>query len=399
MGTRRGIAVAALALFAAPAAWAGTPVTVGYRTPSALRGLNVVQRVDALHVAQVRTSDTAALRNRPGITWVQRGALRARTDEPALIPWASGTGAPEWQWAATRSDLVPSWVQRAAARITIAIVDTGADVGAPDIAAKQPITHSVVTGGPDVVDTLGHGTFVASLAAGSITNGDGIAGFGGDARLMIVQASRNGSSFTDVDEAAAIVWAVDNGANIVNLSLGGRQTSRAERDAIAYAADHGVLLVAAAGNEGLRGNPVEYPAALLGRRGLAVAASTAGGTRAPFSSSGRYVSLAAPGVDILAAVSAAAPDATFPRTSLPGSSAGLYGFGSGTSYAAPQVAGAAALVWAANPTLTAQGVAATLQQTAAGTHKWRPTVGWGVLDVAAAVARASGGRAPSALPR
>jgi subtilisin family serine protease len=144
---------------------------------------------------------------------------------------------------------------------------------------------------------------------------------------------------------------------------------------------------------------VEYPAALLGRRGLAVAASTAGGTRAPFSSSGRYVSLAAPGVDILAAVSAAAPDATFPRTSLPGSSAGLYGVGSGTSYAAPQVAGAAALVWAANPTLTAQGVAATLQQTAAGTRKWRPTVGWGVLDVAAAVARASGGRAPSVLPR
>jgi subtilisin family serine protease len=399
MGTRRGIAVAALALFAAPAAWAGTPVTVGYTTPAALHGLDVVQRIDALYVAQVQTSDAAALRARPGIRWVQRAAVRERTDEPALIPWASGNGVPEWQWAATRSDLVPSWVQRAASRITIAIVDTGADVSAPDIADKQPITHSVVTGGPDVVDTVGHGTFVASLAAGSITNGDGIAGFGGDARLMIIQANRNGSTFTDVDESAAIVWAVDNGANIVNLSLGGPQTSRIERDAIAYAADHGVLVVAAAGNAGLRGNPVEYPAALLARRGLAVAASTAGGLRAPFSSTGRYVSLAAPGVDILAAVSAAAPDATFPRTTLPGSSAGLYGFGSGTSYATPQVAGAAALVWAANPTLTAQGVAAVLQQTAAGTRKWRPTVGWGVLDVAAAVARASGGPAAAALPR
>ena len=374
-------------------------MTVGYRTSAALRGLEVVSRVDALHVAEVRTSDARALRARPGIRWVQRAAVRERTDEPALIPWASGNGAPEWQWAATRSNMVPAWVQRAAARITIAVVDTGADVSAPDIAAKQPITHSVVTGGPDVVDTVGHGTFVASLAAGSITNGDGIAGFGGDARLMIVQANRSGSSFTDVDEAAAIVWAVDNGANIVNLSLGGPKTSRAERDAIEYAGDHNVLVVAAAGNEGLRGSPVEYPAALLGRRGLAVAASTAGGTRAPFSSSGRYVSLAAPGVDILAAVSAAAPEALFPRTTLPGASAGLYGFGSGTSYAAPQVAGAAALVWAANPTLSAQAVAGTLQQTAAGTHKWRPTVGWGVLDVAAAVARAGGGSAPPALSR
>src|SRR5919204_15430 len=89
-------------------------------------------------------------------------------------------------------------------------------LSAPDLAAKAPRTYNVRTGRADVRDTVGHGTFVASLAAGSITNGDGVAGFGGDARLMIVQANRNGSSFTDVDEAAAIVWAVDNGANIVN---------------------------------------------------------------------------------------------------------------------------------------------------------------------------------------
>jgi subtilisin family serine protease len=371
----------------APAAWARGEVTVSYRTPAALCGLEVVKRVDALHVAEVRTRDIAALRQRPGIRWVERTASRERSDEPALAPWTTGA-APEWQWTATHSDLVPTSVHRAASRVTIAVVDTGADVTAPDLAAKPLRLHSVVTGGADVTDTIGHGTFVASLAAGSVTNGDGIAGFGGDARLMIVQASRTGGMFSDLDEAAAIVWAVDNGANIVNLSLGGTRTSKVERDAIAYATSHGVLLVAAAGNRGPRANSVEYPAALLGQSGLVVAASTTSGERASFSSFGRQVDVAAPGTNVFGALSSTAPLASFPRVPLPGASAGLYGFGSGTSYAAPQVSGAAALVWGANPALTAREVAAILRETASGGGRWTSSLGFGVIDAAAAVARA-----------
>src|SRR5205085_15974 len=120
------------------------------------------------------------------------------------------------------------------------------------------------------------------LAAGSVTNGEGIAGFGGDAQLLCVQVAHDDGSISDVDEAEGIVYAVDHGARIINLSLGGLEPSQLETRAVRYAQRRGVLVVAAAGNEFRDGNPVEYPAALLqprssdgrGGRGLSVAAST-----------------------------------------------------------------------------------------------------------------------------
>src|SRR4051812_27244975 len=147
MGLRCALA-ATLALVVAPAAWAHRPVTVGYGAPSSLRGLDVVRRVDALRIAEVRGATVRELRQRDGIRWAEPSRRRGRTDEPALAlaPGALGA-APEWQWTATRSDLVPEWVERAAAAVTIAVVDTGADLTAPDLAAKHPVTHNVATGG------------------------------------------------------------------------------------------------------------------------------------------------------------------------------------------------------------------------------------------------------------
>ena len=203
-------------------------------------------------------------------------------------------------------------------------------------------------------DTTGHGTFVASIAGGSVTNNEGIAGFGGDVKLMILQSNRGANAFTDIDEAAAIVWAVDQGAKVVNLSLGGSETSQAERDAVAYAADHGVILVAAAGNTGAAGNAPVYPAALLGPTGLAVGASNTAGARASFSTAASYVSVLAPGVRLLGDIPGTAPTTQFPRATIAGSLAGTYAYGTGTSYATPVISGIAALVWGANPALTAQ---------------------------------------------
>ncbi len=418
MGRRAALIAALAALLAStPAAGArdaqpraGT-VAVGYARSAALADAlaghpgTVVRRLPALRVAEVRpagdpTAFARAVRALPGIRYAAAPTPRRSNAEPALAPSPTGI-AYEWQYAATHADLVPAAVLRAASAVTIAVVDTGADVTAPDLAAKQPLTYSVVSGGSDVRDVNGHGTFVATIAAGAVDNGEGIAGFGGDARLLIAQANRTETSFTDVDEAEAILWAVANGARVINLSIGGPSTSRTERSAIEYAADRGVLLVAAAGNDHDRGNPVEYPAALLqppgsngvGGSGLVVGAATARGTRAFFSNSGSYLSLAAPGVDVVGGVSSASSASAYPRLTLPGSLAGLYGLGSGTSYAAPQVAGAAALVWAANPLLTATQVAEVLKDTASNGGRWNPDTGWGVLDVAAAVARAGGQQA------
>jgi subtilisin family serine protease len=390
------VAATVAVLSVVPIASADRVVSVGYRTPAALHGLQVLSRITALRTAEVQLPDARAeraLRSRPGIRFIQRVVSRAQADAPAN-PFSVAPAVPEWQWAAVHANLVPAWVQKAAHRITIAVIDTGADMLAPSLAAKSPLTWNVANSVSTVNDTVGHGTFVASLAAGAISEAGGMSGFGGDARLMIVQANRGGTAFSDIDESNAIVWAVDHGANIINLSLGGTQTSQLERTAIDYATQHGVLLVAAAGNSAEQGNPTVYPAALLGPSGLVVGASTTVGARASFSTTGSYVDVLAPGVDVLGALASGVSSAFFRPVATPGA-AGAYGYGSGTSYAAPEAAGAAALVWASNPTLDAAGVVATLEGTAAGQGNWTNDLGFGTIDVAAAVQRATGGPAPT----
>lgn len=389
----------------APRGWSTGSAVVSYASEGALRQAlerhpaRVVRTIPALGVAELRPAGDVArfaleLAGEPGIMRVERTSTRRSTAEPGLA--ASPDAAFQWQYAATHSDQVPDAVARATGGITIAVIDTGADLAAPDLAAKAPLAYSVRTQSAAVTDSNGHGTFVASLAAGSSSNGDGIAGDSGDARLMVIEAADRSGSFTDLDEAAAIVYAIDHGARIINLSLGGPTTSTTERRAVDYAVAKGALLVAAIGNSHGSGNPVEYPAALLqpvgsrgiGGRGLSVGASTRSGARASFSSTGTHISLAAPGEAVFGAVSSASPESRYPRVSLPGSVTGFYGYASGTSFAAPQVAGAAALVWGANPQLRADEVASILEQTASGRGKWSPSLGYGILDVAAAVARA-----------
>jgi subtilisin family serine protease len=381
-------------------------VVVGYSSEDALRravaesGSSVVRRIRAIHVAVLRTPPAAArvLDGLRGIRFSEQPVLRRELVDPAVAPAPVIGGAYEWQFAAARETLVPASVLHAASAITIAVIDTGADLSAPDLAAKAPATWSVRSGSTDVTDYYGHGTFVSSLAAGSSTNGEGVAGFGGDAKLLAVQAAALDGSISDVDESAAIVYAVDHGAKIINMSFGGPMSSPAELSAIAYAAAHGVLLVAAAGNSGQNGNQPSYPAALLqplgsngvGGIGLAVAASNLGGGRASFSNYGSYISLAAAGENVFGALSSSADASYWPRQSLPGSVVGIYGYGSGTSFSSPEVAGAAALVWAANPGLGAAGVAEILKQSASGHGSWNQDTGYGNLDVAGAIARAQG---------
>ena len=362
-------------------------------------GAKIVRRLPHLKTVEVelpgRAEDLHAL---PGIAYAHRPRLRSTKVEPALTATVRPGLPYEWQYVATHTDEVPEDVLRAATSIRIAVVDTGLDATHPDLAAKTPDTWDVVHRRPGALDRDGHGTFVSALAAGSVTNGDGIAGFGGDAQLLMVKAVGADGSFSDVDEAAGIVYAVDHGAKIVNLSMGGVGESALETRAIEYAASRNVLLVAAAGNEYEEGNPVEYPAAALqpvgsrgqGGFGLAVAASTMSGKRASFSNTGTQISLAAPGENVFGAIAAGSSREYWPRSPLPGASAGLYGWSSGTSFSTPEVAGAAALVWAANPALTAQQVAGILKATATGRGRWNPRLGYGVIDVAAAVASARG---------
>ncbi len=376
-------------------------LAVSYASPAALRAATagraeVVRVYRRIHVAEVRPFGprfASTARRVAGIRYVEPVRARVSTAEPALFSSPEGGAPYEWQYAAAHVDAVPISVLRAASSVTIAVIDTGADLTAPDLAAKAPRAHNVRTGTADVHDTIGHGTFVSSLAAGSVTNGDGVAGFGGDAKLLVIKASNAGGSFSDLDEANAIVYAVDHGARVINLSVGGTETSETERRGIAYAAQHGVLIVAAVGNEHDLGNPVEYPAALVqpvgsngvGGVGLAVGASDSDGQRAFFSNTGSQLSLVAPGEHVFGAVASTASPGAYTTVTLPGSTAGLYGFGTGTSFATPEVAGAAALVMAANPLLPAAQVAGILKASASNGGAWNPDTGYGILDAATAV--------------
>ncbi|MGZ4256456.1 MAG: S8 family peptidase [Gaiellaceae bacterium] len=384
-------AAAAVACLAAPSATstaqASAPrqVVVSYRSAAQLAGLRVVRRLPALHSAVVESTGVTG-----GQTPVLRRALSV--DAPALAETFLPGVAWEWQWDAANMDAVPDSVLRDASRVKVAVIDSGADLGAPNVGDKAPATWSVLSHSHRVVDVLGHGTFVSSIAAGSVRDGDGIAGFGGDAKLLVVQAIDRDGYVTDVDEAAAIVYAVKHGANVINLSIGGSDTSAIEKRAVRWAARRGVLIVAAAGNEHNYGNPTEYPAALLqpkgsdgrGGIGLAVGATDRDGTRASFSNTGSYLSLAAPGVNVFADESAAS---VWPHAQVPWVSPGFYGWASGTSFSSPEVAGVAALVWGANPLLTARQVAEVIKRSATG-NGWNPDLGWGSLNAGAAVALA-----------
>lgn len=196
------------------------------------------------------------------------------------------------------------------------------------------------------MDEEGHGTHVAGTIAAE-NNGTGATGVAYNARIMPVRVlGPNGGSYSDV--ADGIRYAVNNGANVINLSLGGNSSSDVVRDAIQYAAEQGVVVVMAAGNSG--GSSPHYPAYEATDWGIAVGAVNSSKQMASWSNRAGIPALdyvVAPGVGVY--------------STIPGNTYATY---SGTSMATPHVAGVAALILSANPNLTAAEVESILTQTA-----------------------------------
>jgi serine protease len=241
------------------------------------------------------------------------------------------------QWHMERIGASRAWDFATGRGVTVAVIDTGiaCETHGPftkgtDLAQTECVPGwNVVTKNEHANDDQGHGTHVAGTIAQSTNNGIGGAGVAFHARLMPVKVLNEGGWGTTADIADGIRWAAEHGAHVINMSLGGPRNSRVMQKAIDYAISQGVVVVAAAGNTG---GHVQYPGASDGV--LGVSATDADDKLAKFSSRGDGVDIAAPGVNVVQqTICKKGRDKceVFPGYS-------------GTSMAAPHVAGAAALV-------------------------------------------------------
>lgn len=263
--------------------------------------------------------------------------------------------------------------------ITVAVIDTGVDMTHPDLAGNLDTANAlnVLEAGRPVDDDFGHGTHVAGIIAAVGDNRQGALGVAFKTRVMPIRVLGVDGSGTLADLVYAIDHAVAKGAHVINMSLGSPDRSELEGEAIKDALAKGVVVVAAAGNEATTGNYAEYPASYPGV--LSVGAVGPDLKRAPFSNFNSSVTVVAPGVDIFSTL-----PVRFGKDN-------PYGYLSGTSMAAPMVAGAAALVLAAHPTWTPEQVASRLRKTAQNLAvndevlDYSPFFGDGLIDAAAAV--------------
>jgi hypothetical protein len=293
-------------------------------------------------------------------------------------------------------------ITRGSANVLVAVLDTGVDPNQIQLAGKvvavdDVCQHSYATCASPF-DNNGHGTFVTGLIAAATDDGIGIAGLGWNTRVIDIKVLNDEGQGNSADEATGIYDAVRMGARVINLSLaslpcssdpGDCGTNPDEEAAIEYAVAHGVVVVAAAGNAQLGQAPSDeplYPASYPGV--LSVAASTDQGTVNPanggeyldFSEYGNAANIAAPGINVLS---------TWYD--------GNYAVESGTSEAAPHVSAAAALVFAADPSLTGPQVTTLLRQTASPLGAGGMPIDGGFLNVGAAVEAVAAHHVPPTL--
>jgi uncharacterized repeat protein (TIGR02543 family) len=277
------------------------------------------------------------------------------------------------QWAIGDMRLADAWTLSIGTdTIKIAVIDTGINTAHQDFVGTRFlygwdfVNNNIVTG-----DVVGHGTMVSGIIAATTCNTMGIAGICWNCSIMPLQVFQENGLADEADVIDAIYFAADSGCKVINLSLGGPGGSSAEYAAIQYAWAKGCIIVAAAGNSG--DSTLQYPASYNGV--ISVAAHDSADQHASFSSYNALVDVSAPGVNILSL------DVD-----------GGYTYGSGTSFAAPQVSGVAALAAAYSQTLTPAQFLSAIQTSSVdlGTPGRDNCYGYGKLNAFSLLSSMSG---------
>ncbi|WP_227935037.1 S8 family peptidase [Alkalihalobacillus deserti] len=271
-----------------------------------------------------------------------------------------------YQWNLNQIEIDEGWNLSGGEGVKIAVLDTGVDRDHLDIKDKLGPGYNAIDDSDNYTDAHGHGTHVAGVAAALTNNLTGIAGISFNSTILPVKVLNDEGEGSSFEVAKGIYWAVEQGAGVINMSLGDYYPSDLLYDAISYAYEQDVVLVGASGNDNVE-DPM-YPSNY--EEVFTVAAVDDTRNRAFFSNYGKHVDVAAPGEHI---------PSLFPDNN--------YVVMSGTSMAAPHVAGLAALIRSLRPDLTNEEVYDVMRTTAKdlGTKGHDPYYGFGEIDVAAAL--------------
>lgn len=306
-------------------------------------GGSVLEELPQIRVKRIRVPEKnfnnvkAALANNPNFTFVEENFFAQGMTVP------NDPGFPS-QWHHAKIMSPSAWsLGVGSTSVPIAIIDSGVDPDHPDLMAKLQPGFNFLGNNTDTHDVLGHGTAVAGSAGAIANNALGVAGVAWNNPIMplVVLNSDDWATYSNV--SSAIIYAVNNGAKVINISLGGSSYSSTLDNAVNYAWNNGALVFASAANYNT--STPYYPAACA--NAVAVAATDSADNKASFSNYGNWIALTAPGVSILTT-----------------SNGGGYGYWNGTSFSSPITAGLAALIWSANPQLTHQQVLDVLKSTA-----------------------------------
>ncbi|MEX2245460.1 MAG: Ig-like domain-containing protein [Dehalococcoidia bacterium] len=307
----------------------------------------------------------ASLRADPNVEFAEAEQVVSAAATPNDAHYAA------YQWNLPQIELPAAWdiTTGGSPGPIVAVVDTGVDSTHPELSGKLVAGRNIIAGNSNTADDNFHGTFVAGIIAANTNNGAGVAGVCWTCRIMPVKVLDSSGQGTNFNVAQGIDWAVANGAKVVNLSLGSSSSDSAMQTAVNNAWTAGVVVVAASGNSN---SAVLYPAAYA--NSVAVGATVEGSARWSSSNYGAQLDVVAPGADVISTMCNCA------------GYAGGYGIGSGTSFAAPHVAGVVALLIASGVTDKTQ-IVSQLTSTAtdiapAGFDNF---TGWGEVNAGAAL--------------